>query len=168
MKSAAYGAKKLGELRFKLVWEASFALADVPAALAAMAAPDPGLAKRDDWGSWKRYLEAAVGAFDKLAKQVAPASHERTVHALDVDASLPKESADDAKRQAGERRGKAVAAVGGATEAASKGLKGLIAAVDAAVGSDAQALPAGLKRQRDELVAAQEALRADLRTFALK
>ncbi len=168
VKSAAYVEKKLGELRFKFVWEASFALADVPATLAGMAAPDSGLAKRDEWGPWKRELEAAVGALEKLATQVAPASHERTVHALDVDASLPKESADDAKRQAGERRGKAVAAVGGSSEAASKGLKGLIATVDAAVGADAQALPAGLKRQRDELVATQEALRVDLRTFALK
>lgn len=168
VKSAAYVEKKLGELRFKFVWEAAFALADVPAALAGMAAPDSGLPKRDDWGPWKRDLEFAVGAFEKLAKQVAPSSADRKVRALDIEAPLPKESADDAKRSANERRGKAIAAIAGSIEAASKGLKGLIAAADAAVGSDAQALPAGLKRQRDELITAQEALRADMRTFSVR
>ena len=162
VKSAAYVEKKLGELKFIFIWECAFSLADLPAQLAIQATPEAGLPGRDDWGPWRRDFDEALAAFEDLARRVAPGAHERKVSAAGVEGPM---GPDDSKRQLNEKRAKAIGAAAESIQAAVAGLKALIGAADGAVGSEGQALPEGLRRQREAFLVEAEKVRGDLRTF---
>ncbi len=162
VQGAALIERKLGELRFLFAWECAFALADLPAQLAALAAPDLGLPRRIDWNPWRSDLEAAIAAFEDLAGWVAPEALDGKVRAAGVEGRM---GPDDAERRLNENRAKAVAAVPPSIRVSVAGLKALLLAVDAVVEEEPRALTEGLMRQREALLAQTEKVRGDLRTF---
>ncbi len=162
VEGAAYIERKLGALRFTFVWECAFAIADLPAQLAVLAAPDVGLPRRVDWNPWRGDFNRAIAAFEDLARKVAPGAHEGTVRAAGVEGTM---GPDDPQRQLTGKRAKAINAVTSSIEVFVAGLKALLVAVDGAVGGEEGALPEGLRRQREGFLTETERVRGDLRTF---